>query len=298
MKCPECGTEMKDGEKKCPNCGAKRPGYFNFIKRRQLREKETAEILERSYIHKEDVSKTQVTQLRVTYRGTLNEEFARAGIKTAVSALFMLCCITVIALRQYTELLDGLDTIGTAIVLLGAFLLLFGNGASVANSAYYLAKLNALKKQGVGVSKINYGKNPTAVYAGRVYEVAVAEGCPACASPTAMHIEQVQDMLVAVCNADRNHLYKLDKARVINAVMESEYKRSGLAYTPLELEKEEGSGEEEGAPAAEQSDTAQSVQNDTKQSQTANAESQASAESQDKALKEGEASQSDTPKAE
>lgn len=298
MKCPECGTEMKDGEKKCPNCGAKRPGYFNFIKRRQLREKETAEILERSYIHKEDVSKTQVTQLRVTYRGTLNEEFARAGIKTAVSALFMLCCITVIALRQYTELLDGLDTIGTAIVLLGAFLLLFGNGASVANSAYYLAKLNALKKQGVGVSKINYGKNPTAVYAGRVYEVAVAEGCPACASPTAMHIEQVQDMLVAVCNADRNHLYKLDKARVINAVMESEYKRSGLAYTPLELEKEEGSGEEEGAHAAEQSDAAQSVQNDTKQSQTANAESQASAESQDKALKEGEASQSDTPKAE
>ena len=298
MKCPECGTEMKDGEKKCPNCGAKRPGYFNFIKRRQLREKETAEILERSYIHKEDVSKTQVTQLRVTYRGTLNEEFARAGIKTAVSALFMLCCITVIALRQYTELLDGLDTIGTAIVLLGAFLLLFGNGASVANSAYYLAKLNALKKQGVGVSKINYGKNPTAVYAGRVYEVAVAEGCHACASPTAMHIEQVQDMLVAVCNADRNHLYKLDKARVINAVMESEYKRSGLAYTPLELEKEEGSGEEEGAHAAEQSDTAQSVQNDTKQSQTANAESQASAESQDKAVKEGEASQSDTPKAE
>ena len=298
MKCPECGTEMKDGEKKCPNCGAKRPGYFNFIKRRQLREKETAEILERSYIHKEDVSKTQVTQLRVTYRGTLNEEFARAGIKTAVSALFMLCCITVIALRQYTELLDGLDTIGTAIVLLGAFLLLFGNGASVANSAYYLAKLNALKKQGVGVSKINYGKNPTAVYAGRVYEVAVAEGCPACASPTAMHIEQVQDMLVAVCNADRNHLYKLDKARVINAVMESEYKRSGLAYTPLELEKEEGIGEEEGAPAAEQSDTAQSAQSDTRQSQTANAESQASAESQDKALKEGEASQSDTPKAE
>lgn len=298
MKCPECGTEMKDGEKKCPNCGAKRPGYFNFIKRRQLREKETAEILERSYIHKEDVSKTQVTQLRVTYRGTLNEEFARAGIKMAVSALFMLCCITVIALRQYTELLDGLDTIGTAIVLLGAFLLLFGNGASVANSAYYLAKLNALKKQGVGVSKINYGKNPTAVYAGRVYEVAVAEGCPACASPTAMHIEQVQDMLVAVCNADRNHLYKLDKARVINAVMESEYKRSGLAYTPLELEKEEGIGEEEGAPAAEQSDTAQSVQSDTRQSQTASAESQANAESQDKAVKEGEASQSDTPKAE
>lgn len=289
---------MKDGEKKCPNCGAKRPGYFNFIKRRQLREKETAEILERSYIHKEDVSKTQVTQLRVTYRGTLNEEFARAGIKTAVSALFMLCCITVIALRQYTELLDGLDTIGTAIVLLGAFLLLFGNGASVANSAYYLAKLNALKKQGVGVSKINYGKNPTAVYAGRVYEVAVAEGCPACSSPTAMHIEQVQDMLVAVCNADRNHLYKLDKARVINAVMESEYKRSGLAYTPLELEKEEGIGEEEGAPAAEQSDTAQSAQSDTRQSQTASAESQANAESQDKAVKEGEASRSDTPKAE
>ena len=263
MKCPECGTELKDGEKICPKCGAKRPGYFNFIKRRQLREKETAELLEKSYIHAEDVSKTQVTELRVTYRGKLSEEFARAGIKVGVSALLMIACVVVIALRQYTELMDGLDTIGTAIVLLGAFLLLFGNGASAANSAYYLSKLNGLKKQGVGVSKINYGKNPTAVYAGGVYEVAVAQACPACEVPAAMHIEQVQDMLVAVCNADRNHLYKLDKARVINAVMECERVRSGMEYTPLQLEEVA----EEIQPAQEQGENP--AQEAVKQSESA-----------------------------
>lgn len=280
MKCPECGTELKDGEKVCPNCGAKRPGYFNFIKRRQLREKETAELLDKSYIHAEDVSKTQVTQLRVTYRGKLSEEFTRSGIKAAISGLLMIGCIVVIALRQYTDLMDGLDTIGTAIVLLGAFILLFGNGASLANSAYYLARLNALKKQGVGVSKINYGKNPTAVYAGGVYEVAVSESCPACTTPTAMHIEQVQDMLVAVCNADRNHLYKLDKARVINAVMDCEFRRSGLQYVPLEPEKEqpenaqeEGSGDCVNAePEKAETPSAEPAAEETLQSEAAHTE--------------------------
>ena len=270
MKCPECGTELKDGEKICPKCGAKRPGYFNFIKRRQLREKETAELLEKSYIHAEDVSKTQVTELRVTYRGKLSEEFARAGIKVGVSALLMIACVVVIALRQYTQLMDGLDTIGTAIVLLGAFLLLFGNGASAANSAYYLSKLNGLKKQGVGVSKINYGKNPTAVYAGGVYEVAVAQACPACEVPTAMHIEQVQDMLVAVCNADRNHLYKLDKARVINAVMECDRVRAGMEYTPLQLEEDAEEiqpAQEQGENPAQAAQTAAQGESDPEQTQ-------------------------------
>ena len=236
MKCAKCGAEIKDGEKKCLECGEKRPGYFNFIKRRQLREQETAEILEKSYIHEEDVAAAGVSGLSVRYRGKVGEELVRSGIKLGISVLFMCACIAVIAIRQYTELLDGLDTLGTAIVLLGAFLLLFGNGASVANSSYFIARLNALKKQGLGVSKINYGKNPTAVYAGNVYEVSVSDTCPKCGKPTAMHIEQVQDMLVAVCNADRNHLFRLDKAFVLNAIMESEFKRTGLPYTPIVLE--------------------------------------------------------------
>lgn len=246
MKCAKCGAEIKDGEKKCPECGEKRPGYFNFIKRRQLREQETAEILEKSYIHEEDVAAAGVSGLSVRYRGKVGEELVRSGIKLGISVLFMCACIAVIAIRQYTALLDGLDTLGTAIVLLGAFLLLFGNGASVANSSYFIARLNALKKQGLGVSKINYGKNPTAVYAGNVYEVSVSDTCPKCEQPTAMHIEQVQDMLVAVCNADRNHLFRLDKAFVLNAIMESEFKRTGLSYTPIVLESakaEEGESE-------------------------------------------------------
>lgn len=246
MKCAKCGAEIKDGEKKCPECGEKRPGYFNFIKRRQLREQETAEILEKSYIHEEDVAAAGVSGLSVRYRGKVGEELVRSGIKLGISVLFMCACIAVIAIRQYTALLDGLDTLGTAIVLLGAFLLLFGNGASVANSSYFIARLNALKKQGLGVSKINYGKNPTAVYAGNVYEVSVSDTCPKCEQSTAMHIEQVQDMLVAVCNADRNHLFRLDKAFVLNAIMESEFKRTGLPYTPIVLESakaEEGESE-------------------------------------------------------
>ena len=236
MKCAKCGAEIKDGEKKCPECGEKRAGNFTFIKRRQLREQETAEILEKSYIHEEDVAAAGVSGLSVRYRGKVGEELVRSGIKLGISVLFMCACIAVIAIRQYTALLDGLDTLGTAIVLLGAFLLLFGNGASVANSSYFIARLNALKKQGLGVSKINYGKNPTAVYAGNVYEVSVSDTCPKCEQPTAMHIEQVQDMLVAVCNADRNHLFRLDKAFVLNAIMESEFKRTGLPYTPIVLE--------------------------------------------------------------
>ena len=106
-------------------------------------------------------------------------------------------------------------------------------------------------------------------------EGAVGEGGPACTTPTAMHIEQVQDMLVAVCNADRNHLYKLDKARVINAVMDCEFRRSGLQYVPLEPEKEQPeNAQEEGGGASEKAETpsAEPAAEETLQSEAAHTE--------------------------
>ena len=95
-----------------------------------------------------------------------------------------------------------------------------------------------------------------------------------------MHIEQVQDMLVAVCNADRNHLYKLDKARVINAVMDCEFRRSGLQYVPLEPEKEqpenaqeEGGGASENAePEKAETPSAEPAAEETLQSEAAHTE--------------------------
>ena len=117
--------------------------------------------------------------------------------------------------------------------LLFAFLLIFASLAVTYDTVYYAIRCRKMKEKGEDIAKINFGKEPTAYYAGKLYKIGLKFNCPKCADG-GMHIEQVDNMLVAVCNYDRSHMLRISRAEALNAVKEYELSRSGLHYTPTQ----------------------------------------------------------------
>ncbi|MDE6550320.1 MAG: hypothetical protein K2M44_02305 [Clostridia bacterium] len=228
MKCKNCGAEIDKKAKVCPSCNAKveKVGYFNFIKRREQRYEETQQLLAKSYVSDEQLSSAEVKShggIKAVYVGECKKLMRIAALKIALFAFIMAGSIAVIIIRQYTSLMSSVSDTWTTVILLIAFIAIFGMLALLYDTAYYLVRCIRLNKQGEGVAKINFGKPPVAISAGKLYNIALDFNCPKCANPTSMHIEQVDDMFVAVCDYDRTHMLKIEVEEILENIRPTQY---------------------------------------------------------------------------
>ncbi len=223
MKCKKCGAKLDRKADVCPSCNAKveKIGYFNFIKRREQRYEETQQLLAKSYVSEEQLSSAEVKEqggIKAVYKGECKRLMRIAVLKIALFALVMAGSIAVIIIRQYTSLMSKVSDTLTTVILLVAFIAIFGMLALLYDTAYYLARCSRLNKKGEGVAKINFGKPPVAVSGGKLYDIILDFNCPKCATAATMHIEQVDDMFVAVCDYDRTHMLKIEAEEILGAV--------------------------------------------------------------------------------
>ena len=73
----------------------------------------------------------------------------------------------------------------------------------------------AMCKSDFAVKKISYGKPPVMLVNGEFYDLSIKSKCDIEGCGAQMHIEEYNGEFIAVCNADRSHLRRLD-CRALN----------------------------------------------------------------------------------
>ena len=139
MKCKKCGAKLDRKADVCPSCNAKveKIGYFNFIKRREQR-------------YEEQLSSAEVKEqggIKAVCKGECKRLMRIAALKIALFALVMAGSIAVIIIRQYTSLMSKVSDTLTTVILLVAFIAIFGMLALLYDTAYYLARCSRLNKK-------------------------------------------------------------------------------------------------------------------------------------------------------
>ena len=210
MQCPNCQHENKEGASFCEKCGAqlvsekKRMSYFA---RRQAQERERQYILSKASLHAEDLKDIPDIDMGEVEATAVCD---KAKMKNLTIIKFV-CSIIVIALCiGLIFLLSKLQFNATAKVALifVIFVVCAGGGAYAIDNGYKLRVVNAMCKSNFAVKKISYGKPPYMLSGNTFYSLRIKTPCDICGA--GMHIEEYNGEFIAVCDADRGHLRRLD----------------------------------------------------------------------------------------
>lgn len=213
-KCPVCSGNVEDDAKFCKHCGAeltinKKP---DWAERRRVREEETKQAIEASFIHQEQLQgldKVEARDLVLTPISTIKQALGKSIALIATGAIIIVACIVVFFIlkaRSFNVTLMALCImVGLGLAAFGLYL--------VVDNVYSARMLQAMSKSDFAIKKIKYGKAPRVNVRGKLYQLTLAGGCNQCGCKT-RHIEEVAGQFVAVCDQDRSHLALIDTTSI------------------------------------------------------------------------------------
>ncbi|MDE5755769.1 MAG: zinc ribbon domain-containing protein [Clostridia bacterium] len=210
MQCPNCQHENKEGASFCEKCGAqlvsekKRMSYFE---RRQAKERERQYILSKASLQAEDLKDIPDIDMGEVEASVVCD---KAKMKRLTTVKFVCSIIVIAVCIGLIFLLSKLQFNATAKVALifVIFVVCAGGGAYAIDNGYKLRVVKAMCKSNFAVKKISYGKPPYMLSGNTFYSLRIKTPCDICGA--AMHIEEYNGEFIAVCDADRGHLRRLD----------------------------------------------------------------------------------------
>ncbi|MDE7348657.1 MAG: zinc ribbon domain-containing protein [Clostridia bacterium] len=210
MQCPNCRHENNDGASFCEKCGAQlvsEKKRMSFFERRQAKERERQYILSKASLQAEDIENIpdiDMGEVEATPVCDKVKMKRSTAIKFALSIIVVAVCIGLIFL------LGKLQFNATARVALifVVFVVCAAGGAYAIDNGYKLRVVKAMCKGNFAVKKISYGKPPYMLSDNTFYALNIKTACDICGAT--MHIEEYNGEFIAVCDADRGHLRRLD----------------------------------------------------------------------------------------
>ncbi|MDE6474937.1 MAG: zinc ribbon domain-containing protein [Clostridia bacterium] len=212
MQCPNCQHENKEGASFCEKCGAQLVSErkrMSFFERRQAKERERQYILSKASLQEEDlkdIPDIDMGEVEATAVCDKVKMKRTTAIKFALSIVVIAVCIGLIFLLGKLQF----NATARVVLIFVVFIICAAGGAYAIDNGYKLRVVNAMCKSNFAVKKISYGKPPYMLSGNTFYALRIKTPCDIQGCGSTMHIEEYNGEFIAVCDADRGHLRRLD----------------------------------------------------------------------------------------
>ena len=234
MQCPNCRHENKDDATFCEKCGAQlisEKKKMSFFERRQAKEREKLYILSKASLQEDDIKDIRdldMGEVESIPKGKKDQVKKTTALRLALSIIGLVISIILIYIVGRTKFNDTLRVM----VILFLFLLCFTAGAYAIDYGYRMRMINAMCKSTFAIKKISYGKPPVMLLNDTFYDLKIKTKCDIAGCGAEMHIEEYNGEFIAVCNADRSHLRRLDCSVLNPSIDKSE--KEGVSDAKVE----------------------------------------------------------------
>lgn len=212
MQCPNCQHENKDDVRFCEKCGAQlvsEKKRMSFFERRQAKEREKQYILSKASLQAEDLQDIRdldMGEVEATAVCDKDKMKKVTSLKLALAIIAIVICVGLIFLLGR---LQFNSTLRIALIFV-IFVICATGGAFAIDNGYKLRMVKAMCKSNFAVKKISYGKPPYMLSGNTFYALTIKTPCDIEGCGASMHIEEYNGEFIAVCDADRAHLRRLD----------------------------------------------------------------------------------------
>ena len=207
--CIKCQKQFDENLTYCPFCGAENADKkLTYFEKKQARDKDTEFILSKASIQNADEESAKSgspEDLVLEKFQSFKKSKLFSILRFSVSLLFAIACLVVAWITVNREIDGNLKLV----VIFAAFIAIAVCASVFISDIYSFIYLRKFADGDFSLRKIYFTKGPILKHGDDLYEIKTYKACEDCNSK--MHLELKDDDLYFVCDANRSHLYKIDK---------------------------------------------------------------------------------------
>lgn len=222
LKCKNCGQFLDENDKFCRFCGCPAPKKEE-PKKQSLKEMQNEIEESKVVLSEKDLSgalgEWNYDDIKIKTKGTKTGIIARSYALIASMLLLIIAsavCVFVVKSQELSPV------IGMTIIMVLVFTLFIAL-IFLVESLFKIKQLSALSDRQIVIPRYSMKKLPLFEIGGYVFEMDIDKICPECDGEIKgdIHIEKIHDTLVAICNYNRKHFYRINEAEFFDKYLES-----------------------------------------------------------------------------
>lgn len=222
LKCKNCGQFLDENDKFCRFCGCPAPKKVE-PKKQSLKEMQNAIEESKVVISEKDLSgalgEWNYDDIKIKSKGTRTSIIARSyALIVGMLIVIIAAAVCIFVVKAH----DISPVIGMTVIMILVFTLFIAL-IFLVEALFKIKQLSALSDRQIVIPRYSMKKLPLFEIGGYVFEMDIDKVCPECDGEIKgdIHIEKIHNTLVAICNYNRKHFYRINEAEFFDKYLES-----------------------------------------------------------------------------